>query len=374
MKIRKQPIIAVLIVAAGILSFVLFMKFRVKPQKITVEYKGPLVETIRCTTDIQPMDFITFGTVDSSKKINILPQVQGKIVKVSENFKEGGFFKKGEILIFIEDTDYKLALERAKANLLNQEVNYKKALKQAKIAKEQWEEIYSEILKGEKIVPDELTLYIPQLKAAKASFDAAKAEVETARLNLERTKIKAPFDGYIITKNADVGQVVSIQTVLCSVYSANNIEIIAPLNKIEANFIDKNSKAQLMVTNKTDTITLNAKVDRLSAAYNLKTRLIDVYIVPTDKNAHKFLKLGDFVKCKLKSVPVKCAKIPINSYRDGKVWLYSNGKLTVKKAGIIYEDEKYAYVSGLPAEFDLITTNLFAVSNGMKVRVAETKQ
>ena len=374
MKNKKQAFISLFIVFLGILSLYLFIKFRKKPEKIKVEYKGPIVEVIPCETKVQPITLEVFGTVDSLKKINLIPQVTGKIIKVSDKFKEGGFFKKGEIILYVEDTDYKLALKRAEANLFAQELNYKKALKQAKIAKEQWEEIYNNLLKGKNIAPDELTLYIPQLKSAKALYDAAKAEVEQAKLNLERTKIKAPFNCRIISKNVDIGQVVSPQTNLASIYSVDNIEIITPLTKKQAELVSPGNEAKIFPGEKFDLTVIPARIDRISGSYDIKTRMVNAYLTLNKKQNGLKLKLNDFVTCKLKSNPVLCSKIPINAYRDGKVWLYEDGKLKIQNADLICQSKEYAYVNGLPEKFNLITTNLYAVSDGMKVRLFKGKK
>ncbi len=369
MENKKQVFISLFIVFLGILALYLFIKFRKKPEKIKVEYKGPIVEIVTCETKAQPITLEVFGTVDSLKKVNLIPQVSGKVIKISDKFKEGGFFKKGQVILNIEDIDYKLALKRAEANLFTQELNYKKALKQSKIAKEQWEEIYNNLLKGENIVPDELTLYIPQLKTAKALYDAAKAEVEQAKLNLERTKIKAPFDCRIISKNVDIGQIVTPQVSLCSIYSVEDIEIIVPLTKKQAELVSPNNKAEVFSGKKFNKTAISAKIDRISGNYDIKTRMVNAYLT-LDKKQNGFkLKLNDFVTCKLESNPVLCSKIPINAYRDGKVWLYENGKLKIQNAELICQTKEYAYVKGLPEKFKLITTNLYAVSDGMKVRL-----
>ena len=372
MKKKSEILIALGIVILGIVVFSLFMKFRIKPKKIKVEYKGPIVNTMHCTTEERSIDIEVFGTVDSLKKINVIPQVSGKIVYVSPKFREGGFFKKGELMVSIEETDYKLALERAKANLFNAELNYKKALKQAKIAKNQWEEIYNNILKGEKVVPDELTLYIPQLKSAKANYDAAKAEVQLARLNLERTKIKAPFDSIVTSKNADISQVVSPQTVIASIYSVNDIEVIVPLTKKQVQLISTGNLAEIIPSSNGNRI-LKAKVDRLAGNYDLKTKMRNAYLTLLSQGQNR-LKLYDFVICRIKSNKILCTKIPVNAFRDGKVWLYRDGKLKIEKAKLIYRGKEYAYLSGLPESFELITTNLYAVSDGMKVRRIRDKK
>ncbi len=372
MKKKREILFALLIVILGIIVFAVFIKFRVKPQKVKVEYKGPVVDTVLCNTKERSIDIEVFGTVDSLKKINIIPQVSGKIAYVSPKFKEGGFFKKGELMVSIEDTDYKLLLEKAKANFFNAELNYKKALKQAKIAKKQWEEIYDNILKGKNIAPDELTLYIPQLKSAKANYDAAKAEVQLAKLNLERTKIKAPFEAIIISKNADISQVVNPQTIIASIFSVKDIEVIVPLTKKQSEMIKKGNDAEIFPASNPDNV-LKAKVDRLSGTFDLKTRMTNAYLtlLSTKQNS---LKLNDLVLCKIKSNKTICAKIPANAYRDGKVWIYQNGRLKIKKANLIYRSKEFVYADGLPESFELITTNLYAVSDGMKVRRIKDKK
>ncbi len=374
MEKKKQIIVSLLIVFLGIIALYLFIKFRKKPEKIKVEYKGPIVEVIKCETKVQPITMEVFGTVDSLKKINLMPQVSGKIIRVSDKFKEGGFFKKGEVILYIEDIDYKLALKRAQANLFTQELNYKKALKQSKIAKEQWEEIYNNLLKGKNIVPDELTLYIPQLKTAKALYDSAKAEVEQAKLNLERTRIKAPFDCKIISKNVDIGQVVNPQVSLASIYSIKDIEIVSPLTKTQSELISTGNEAEVVSGERFDIQNIPAKIDRIGANYDIKTRMVNAYLTLKDKKDGAKLRLNDFVVCKIKTNPFLCAKIPINAYRDGKVWLYNNGRLKIAKAELIYQTRDFAFVKGLPERFKLITTNLYAVSDGMKVRLFKGKE
>ncbi len=369
MKNKKQILLSILIVFLGILVLYLFIKFRKKPEKVSLSYKGPLVEVFECETKMQPITLEVYGTVDSLKKVSLIPQVSGKIVKVSPKFKEGGFFKKGETLIFIEDIDYKLALKRAEANLSAQEVNYKKALKQAKIAKEKWEEIYDNLLKGQNIVPDELTLYLPQLKSAKAMYDAAKADLEKAKLNLERTEIKAPFDCIVISKNVDTGQVVSPQTAVASIYSAYNIEIVVPLTKEQFELISPGNTATIIPGEKDNFKSIKAKIDRIGGTYDIKTRMINVYLTLENKKDGLKLKLNDFVTCKIRTKPLMCSNIPINSYRDGYVWLYEKGRLKIVKTNLIYQSKDFAYVSGLPEKFKIITTNIYAVSDGMKVRL-----
>ncbi len=364
MKNKREIFVSILIVFAGIVSFLLFLKFRVTAKKVKFEYKGPLVEVMVCKTMIQPIPVEVFGTVDSLRKINLVPQVSGKIVKVSDRFKEGGFFRKGEALIFIEDTDYKIALEKAKANLENQKLNYKQIEKKARIAKKQWEDLHKSILKGNEIKPDELTLYIPQMKAAKASLLAAQAGLKMAELNLERTVIKAPFDCVVLTKKVDKGQVVSPQVVLASVYATDSIEVVCPLTEKQYSLIERGNRVYVFGEGKV----YPGVIDRFGGNFDLKTRMINAYI-RFKKGCGIDLKLYSLVKCRIQSVEKKCAKIPLNAYRDGKVWLYEKGRLKIKKVQLIYETEGSAYVSGLPHEFNLITTNLYAVSNGMKVRV-----
>ena len=115
---------------------------------------------------------------------------------------------------------------------------------ESELAKKDWEELGE----GE---ASPLTLRIPQLEEARALLNAAEADLEKAKLNLERTIISLPFDGLIKKKNAGIGQYVNAGSILGSAFSTEKVLIPLPLTDTELSYLglplDMKQKAILMV-------------------------------------------------------------------------------------------------------------------------------
>jgi RND family efflux transporter MFP subunit len=85
---------------------------------------------------------------------------------------------------------------------------------------------------------NDLFMRKPQLAAASASIESAKADVDVARLNLERTRITVPFSGRIKEKMVDLGQFVTAGTQLATVYDSAAVEIRLPLTEQQAALVN----------------------------------------------------------------------------------------------------------------------------------------
>jgi len=116
-----------------------------------------------------------------------------------KSLKKKGIIRKGETLIRIEDSDFKVNVIRAKAGIAQAEQVLIREQAEGEIARRDYEELG----RG---TPSALALRQPQQAQAQASLLAAKAELETAELQLKRTYVRAPFDGRVRTKSSDLGQ------------------------------------------------------------------------------------------------------------------------------------------------------------------------
>ena len=119
----------------------------------------------------------------------IQAEIGGRIVAVRPDLVEGDLIKKGDLLVSIEQTDYQLAVQKAEANVLTAQSALRiEEGQQAAVRHE------LELMGGEDSdVFRDLTLREPQLKAAEASVRSAELALQSARKNLERSLIKAPF-------------------------------------------------------------------------------------------------------------------------------------------------------------------------------------
>ncbi len=171
------------------------------------------------------------GSIRAHYTTTVTPQVAGTIVKLHERFEDGAFFKKDEVLAELDPADFQVAVSAAESRLARAEAVLVQEEARAKQARLNWQDL------GYDEEPSELVLRIPQLKEAKASVDAATAELEQARRDLERTKIRAPFDGRVQERAVGLGQAVGGSTPLGEIFATDFAEIRLPLAPRQLDFI-----------------------------------------------------------------------------------------------------------------------------------------
>jgi RND family efflux transporter MFP subunit len=144
---------------------------------------------------------------------------------------EGGFFEKDNVIVTIDDTTYQAALASAKAQLARAEALLQREQAESALAAREWER-YGE---GE---PDALVLRKPQLAEAQAGVDSATAAVTKAQNDVDRTVIKAPYDGRIRAKLIEEGQFVGLGAPIARVYATDYAEVRLPISGDEIGYLD----------------------------------------------------------------------------------------------------------------------------------------
>ena len=173
----------------------------------------------------------SYGTVQPRVRSMLVAQVGGQIVDANPNVRDGGFFERGDVLLRIDERDYAANESIAEAALADAQQVLAEAEARTQQAREDWERL------GNAGEPTDLVLRIPQLKAARARVRSAESSLEKARLDLERTQIRAPFAGRVLRKFVDLGRVVSVNTQLAEIYATDVVEIRLPLRNRDLQYI-----------------------------------------------------------------------------------------------------------------------------------------
>ena len=178
---------------------------------IEVGYINPKKEPINLEIEL-------IGTVKAKELALVRPQVSGIIEK--QLFKEGSFVKQGDILYKIDSATYKATLNQslallnsAKASLISAEAKSKRA---------------TELLKFDGISKQEADEIKASYLQAKALVEQRAAELENAKIDLNRCEIKAPISGYIGISNVTVGALVN----------ANQSEELVNIRDTQTVFVD----------------------------------------------------------------------------------------------------------------------------------------
>lgn len=368
----------VLVIAAGVGSVMVLASAKEAPEK-TVEEARPVslyvdeVRSERVTVAVR-----TQGEVRAKTDINLVPQVTGRVVSVANAFNEGGHFEPGEVLLQIEDSDYRLAVTSAEARVAQAAVRVQQELADASIKRKQWEEW---VVDGE---PTPLALNQPQVAEAQAQLRAAEADLETAHLNLDRTKIKVPFQGRVTNRMVGVGQFVSVGTQLGRVFATDTVEVRLPLTDAQLaelalpiGFIPESAQApsvtlSAIVGGKRHS--WNGKVTRVNASVDNQTRLVyavaeveDPYGAAADEGMP--LAVGLFVSAEIQGVrPHDAMVMPRTALRkqDEVYVITEENKLEIRTVNVLSTTEDQVIVlSGVADGEQVVTAPVRSAYNGM---------
>ena len=187
------------------------------------EPRRPLVDIITALPSAHSIAVRTQGTVEPVRRVGLVAQVSGKVEAVSELALDGRFFKAGDTLLELEKADYEFAIARARAQEAAAAQRVAEERGRNLQAQREWRDLGT-------AEANDLFLRKPQLRAAEASMAAAQADVAAAKLALDRTTVRAPFDGRIESKSVDIGQFVAPGTVLAQIYATDRVEVHLPIS------------------------------------------------------------------------------------------------------------------------------------------------
>ncbi len=231
MKLIRQLLPLLIITLALLIAYIIYSN---KPaaKRRPSHPKALTVETIKLQAKNFPVLIHTQGVVEPRTTTTIIPRVSGEVIKVSPQFRPGGFFEPGDTLLTIDPTDYSLDIKTAQANLAEAQFNFAEEQAQANQAADNWKRL----ARVDK--PSDLVLHKPQLARAQAVADSAKAQLQKAQLNLQRTHIKAPYAGRILEQFVDRGQYVSPGISLAKIFAIDYVEIRLPITEKQRGMID----------------------------------------------------------------------------------------------------------------------------------------
>ncbi len=379
---KKLTVLAVIISVAAFLIFLISsnppQSKRSKPSKkpqITVQTKVLAAETYQVMVE-------SFGTVKPRTQSILFAQVSGQITGVSEQFRDGGFFEKGDVLVQLDDRDYTSEVKVSQASLLsaNQVLLEEKARVDQALA--DWQRL------GNGKQASALVLRKPQLEAAKAQVLSAQAKLDKAELSLERTQVIAPYAGRILKKQVDLGQVVSSNTQLATIFAVDYVEIRLPIKNKDLALInlpevyrdigEHGSKNDVVLTSdlmgeqswKGKIIRTESAIDEQSQQLYVVAQINRPYDATTSFGSP--IKIGQYVTAKIEGKELSNSLVVPSSaiYQGSYVYIVENGLLIRREIMLGWKNGTQAIIeSGLVVGDELVLTTLGQVNSGTPVAI-----
>ena len=283
------------------------------------------------------------GVVEARTLTSVIPQVGGRVVEVSPSFRPGATVSQGDVLFVIDPSDYELAVDRTLAEIEIARSELARLEAEGAAEREVWKSNYPE-----RPIPD-LIARIPQIAAAKARVYSGEAARAAARLDLERTIVRAPSNARILETRLDVGQVVNSNAAVGSLFSTDSLEISVPVSADELRRIGPVEGRRALIVPPTGP-SIEGTVVRRAASVDERTRLGTLFVASEDAAA---LTLGEFVAIEIDGVPTDNAyRLPpaVLTSRD-QLWVVENGQLVERRVEILGRESDMLIVSAFdPAE------------------------
>ena len=368
------------------------IQMRPEPQAREVKRKIPFVEAIQAEKKPLRSSILAYGTIQPRTQTTLIAEVPGIIEEVAPfesegptttDFRPGGFFQKGDLLLKIEDVDLVTMEAEARANLRRVELQLIQERELAKQAKLEW---------GDRdwSLASDLVKRIPQIEKAEAETRAAEARLTQSTRDLNRSQVRAPFEGRILKTMADVGQQVGsgASAALAEIYALDSAEINLALSRSEMSFLgfadgfkpSDELNVQTQVLDVSGKVIHEGLLDRSEGVVDPRTRLTNLIAKVDDCFANPYSKkpvsnplaVGQFVSLRLVGAEVKVFLVPESAFRTQETVLVvdNENRLYTREVSVIHRTDKEAWVtSGLTDGEKVCITPIEIISEGMQVKL-----
>lgn len=384
----KKTLPLLIIVGAIALAYGM-LRMRQQPEQSDISEAVLLVETRQLVPTSTQITVQSQGTVEARTRTTLVSEVSGTVVEVSPAFVPGGFFRRGDMLLRVDDADYQAALSRSEAALASARSALQLEQGQADVAQREWDRLPPD--QQARIVGKDLYLRKPQLAEAEARLVAAEADLEEAKRDLARTRILAPYDGLVSSKSADIGQYINAGSTLAETFAIDYAEVRLPIPETRLAWLDLPGATALATSDMEGgpSVTLSSDIggsvqqwegylSRTEGVLDTRTRVLyavvrvqDPYGVH-DSGREVPLRVGTFVNASIAgSVLENVYVLPRHTLQGNNiVWVADQeNRLRSRTVQVVTVNGDEAYVSeGFEPGDRLVLTRMENPLNGMAIQ------
>lgn len=292
---------------------------------------------------------LTSGTVLANEEVELKSEVDGKIIKIA--FKEGSRVKKGDLLVKINDAELQAQLNKAKFTLQllqDKEFRQRQLLEKEAISQEEYDDALNQL-------------------------NVNKSEVSLIEAQIDKTEIRAPFDGVIGLKNVSEGSFITSSTVIATLQDINPIKIDFSIPEKYSGMAKVGDKINFTVVGVAEehiatVYAIEPKIDPVTRTLKIRA----VYSNSTGKILPGSFANVELVLDKIENAIMIPTQSVVPQLKGQKVYLYKSGKVAEQDIEIgIRTDTQVQVIKGLNANDTLITSGILQVKPGLPVRISE---
>jgi RND family efflux transporter MFP subunit len=378
--------IAAVVLFGGYLGFQRLGESRAVVEAVPFERPVTLVETTVLSPIDGPLPVRGDGFLRPYRSVELSALGGGRVVELHPALIDlQSQFAEGDVLVRLDDSAERASLEQIAASIAATEARLELNGIQLERA-----ETLRESGSGSQSALDQLSAENAELTANLAGFRAAYAIGEIA---LENRLVRAPFDGAVLSKQADVGSVVGAGQSIAEIYTDGQLDVDIAIREAEAAlipglFAGERTPANVTIRFAGRDVIWDAHVIRVAPDVDPETRTLSVTVEIADVAAGRSEDMAQFASGappalinSFARVVVSAAQpdqtyaIPATALRGGAaVWLMQDNALAIQPASLVHVDGETIYVriEDMPPGARLILTELASPVPGLELRdVAE---
>jgi membrane fusion protein, multidrug efflux system len=339
----------------------------VKKEPVSTDSKPNYIYSKVVNNESLASEVIISGKVIARQKIDLYSEVTGNLNKAGKEFREGILFKKGELMLTIDDTEAQLELQAAKSQLYSALVALLPDL----------ESDYKDNFDAWKSYIDAFDIHqpikeLPKSKNPREKLYIGARNLENQYINIKRQefrltkyKIYAPFDAVLSNATTYEGALVRNGQKLGELTHPSRYELEASVSLYDIQFFKKGNKVKLYSeatkTNWTGTVA------RFGKTIDEKTQSQKVFITVNSSKLNEGMFLNGKITTKsIENIVQLPRKFLIN---DSSVYTIEEDKLTLKLVQVVKVNNNQMYVRGLENGTEVLFQTLLGAYEGMSVEV-----
>lgn len=375
-------LVPVLIIAVGVIGARAMLAGRKDPPRSERDARATFVETIPVVAKTRRVTLSAYGSVQANRSVDLQAQVAGRVTEQSAQLERGGIVKAGDLLLQIDRSDYELALRQEEAALARANFDLKLEEGRQVVAGREWKLLESSIEKNP--LSEELALRKPHLAERQAAARAAQSRVDKAKLDLERTKLVAPFNAVILDENVEIGQLINTQSLVARLVCIDEFHVEASIPLRDLSWVQVPGRggaagssvrivhevAEGQTVERTgEVVRLLGNVDPTGRMARVLVAVRDPLGVLTQENLDSPLLIGEYLQVRIEGPDVEgLVAIPRRAVRErDQAWVKTAaGQLAFRQLEPIYSTASDVMVKNTfePGD-EIITTALELAIPGM---------
>ncbi|MEM8818971.1 MAG: efflux RND transporter periplasmic adaptor subunit [Pseudomonadota bacterium] len=369
--------VAVAIIGGGYLGFGYLGENREIVEAEPVPRAETLVETAAFERHAAPLPIRGEGFVEPFRTVALSAPTGGRIVSLHPAITNRNGFAEGEVLVEIDASTERAQIAQSRASIVATEAR----LDLVRTQLERTESLRASNTVAQSVVDD----LVAQRNEVQANLEGQRAQLAASEIALENKIVRAPFDGSVQTKEAEIGNVVAGGAPIAQIYTDDRMEVSIAIRETDAALIpglfdEGTAPATVAIDFAGITKVWTGEIVRVDPALDPQTRTLTVTVALLERQegadelaaGQPPALINAFAKVVVEGIePEDVYAIPSTALRSGgTVWLKRDARLVFHPAERVHVDGETTYVrvTDLRPEDRLVLTTLAAPQEGEALR------